>query len=192
MKNLNPYVQAAIHVAVFTALLLSVPLIAMLFTPRVNWDFFDFAIAGIIIFAHAYTFRAVTLQSDQFIFKIAMGFALLSGLFLLWSNLAVGIIGAEDNPANVMYLFVFLIGLMGSFLARFRAQQMSVVLFITAAAQALTVIIALSMGMQNYPHSSVMEIFAVNGFFIVLFSTAGLLFKQAAKEEKEPVAGQDA
>ena len=35
----------------------------------------------------------------------------MAAFLLIWINLAVGIIGSEDNPANLMYGAVLLLGL---------------------------------------------------------------------------------
>jgi hypothetical protein len=39
-------------------------------------------------------------------------------MFLVWMNLAVGIIGSEDNPANLMFGGVLALGILGAFIAR--------------------------------------------------------------------------
>jgi hypothetical protein len=40
------------------------------------------------------------------------GLAVGTALFLVWSNLAVGLIGSENNPANMMYLGVLAVFLL--------------------------------------------------------------------------------
>ena len=113
-------------------------------------------------------------------YRAAGAAALGSGLLLLWSNLAVGLIGSEDERANLMYFGVLAVGIAGAFIARFQPQGMAVALFATAAAVGLVAAIALAAGMDEYPESSVMEILAVNGFFMVLFVGSGVLFKRAS------------
>lgn len=120
--------------------------------------------------------------SDSLIYKIALGWALGSALFLIWTNLAVGIIGSEDNVANLMYFGVVLILITSAFIARFRPKGMAIALLATALAHASTIVIALIAGMEDYPGSSVYEIIMVNGFFITQFSLAGGLFWLASEE----------
>ena len=54
---------------------------------------------------------------------------------LVWINLAVGIIGSEDNPANLMYGGVLAVGVAGAVAARFRPGGMARALAATALAQ---------------------------------------------------------
>ena len=53
-----------------------------------------------------------------------------------------------------------------------------------ALAQA-SIIIALIFGINHYPESSVLEILAVNGFFMMGWVVSGLLFRWAAEPEYE-------
>ena len=39
-------------------------------------------------------------------YRLAFGLAFLAAMFLLWVNLAVGIIGEPENTANLMYVGV--------------------------------------------------------------------------------------
>lgn len=75
--------------------LLFVPLLAMLFTDEVNWSFFDFAIAFILLvgtgFSCEFIFRKIT---SKFTRIILCGFIILS-LLLIWAEVAVGIF---DSP----------------------------------------------------------------------------------------------
>jgi hypothetical protein len=50
-------------------------------------------------------------------------------------NLAVGVIGTEDDPANLMYVGVLAVGIIGAIIARFRPHGMARTLFATALAQ---------------------------------------------------------
>ena len=62
-------------------------------------------------------------------------------------NLAVGIIGTEDNPANLMYGGVLAVGIVGAIIARFQPHGMARALVATALAQALVAVIALIAGL---------------------------------------------
>jgi hypothetical protein len=52
----------------------------------------------------------------------------------------------------------------------------------TAFAQALVAVIALIAGL-GYPASPPLEILALNGFFVALFTGSALLFRHAAREQ---------
>ena len=106
-----------------------------------------------------------------------------ASLLLVWINLAVGIIGSENNPANLMYFGVIFVGVIGAGIARFRARGMARALFATAFAQALVPVIALLIGrsqasaLQEPP--GLAGVLALNAFFVLLFVVSALLFRHA-------------
>ena len=97
-----------------------------------------------------------------------------AGLFLIWANLAVGMIGDEGNPANLMYVLVLAVALIGVSVARFEPRDASIAMFATAAAQLVVVVIALVAGLNP-------ELRA-DAFFIAAWIASGLLFRQASLE----------
>ncbi len=99
-------------------------------------------------------------------------------------NLAVGLIGNEDNPANLMYFGVVAIGIIGAIIAHFQPQGMARALFATALAQVLVAVIALIAGLGS-PENGPLEIVALNGFFFALFVGSALLFQKAARARPE-------
>jgi hypothetical protein len=58
-------------------------------------------------------------MTDNRAYRAAVGVAIAAAFILVWMNLAVGIIGSEDNPANLMYGGVLAIGIIGAVIARF-------------------------------------------------------------------------
>lgn len=180
MKTSGKLLKAAKLPALITMVLLLVPLLAMQFTNEVRWDETDFVVAGLLLFGTGFSYKLIAMQSKNIIYRAAVATALGAGLFLIWSNLAVGIIGSEDNVGNLMYFGIILVLIASTFTARFRPKGMAIALFVTALAQGLTIAIALLSGMQHYPHSSVYEIIIVNGFFITLFLISAGLFWYAA------------
>lgn len=176
MKKQNSISTSLGVVALVTTVLLAIPLVAMIFTDEVNWSLSDFLLAGILLFGIGAMYVFISRQSHNIMYRIAAGLTLLSALFLIWANLAVGIIGSEGNVANLMYFGVILILIIGVALSRFLPHGMALALFSTALAQGSTILLAIAAGMHQYPGSSVLEIIMVNGFFIVLFSTSGVLF----------------
>jgi uncharacterized membrane protein YdcZ (DUF606 family) len=93
-------------------------------------------------------------------------------------NLAVGIIGAAGDPANLMYGGVLAVGVFGAFIAHFQARGMARALFATALAQVLVALIALILGWYPAELGPVL----LNGFFVALFVGSAWLFQQAARE----------
>ena len=61
-------------------------------------------------------------------------------------NLAVGVIGSEENPANLMFGGVLAVGIVGAVVARFRPRGMARALVSTAVAQTTVGVIAPARG----------------------------------------------
>jgi len=83
-----------IGIIVTVATILFIPFVAMQFTNEVNWTFFDFLVAGILLLGTGLiielTIRAVKNKNYQ----IGLIAAILIILFLVWAELAVGIFGS--------------------------------------------------------------------------------------------------
>jgi hypothetical protein len=180
MKNKN-----IIRIALATAFLLLVPFIAMQITDQVVWGLTDFAVAGALLFGTGLMYELVARKGGNIAYRVAVGVALAAALLLVWMNLAVGLIGSENNHANLMYIGVLAVGIIGAFLTRFQPQGMARALFATALAQASVALIALISGMHQYPGSSVSEILMLNGFFAALFVGSALLFRRATHKHNE-------
>ena len=178
MQNKN-----IIHLALGTAFILLVPLLAMLFTDQVVWDLTDFIVAGALIFGTGLTYELVARKGGTMAYRVAVGIALAAALLLVWMNLAVGIIGSEDNPVNLMYFGVLAIGILGTTIARLRAQGMARTLFATAIAQELVPVIALIIKKPQVTSveasMGVLGVLGLNAFFVMMFIGSGLLFRRS-------------
>ncbi len=173
------------YVALATASILMVPLVAMVFTTEVNWGVFDFVVMGILLFGTGLTYVLLSRVSDSLPYRVAVGVAVVAGLLLVWVNLAVGIIGSEDNAANVLYIGVLLVGVIGAVIARFEPLAMSRTLFATAIAQMLVPLIALIIWRPSFDETpGIVGVFILNAFFATLFSVSGILFRQAAQKHQ--------
>src|SRR5690606_1172739 len=90
-------------------------------------------------------------------YRFAVGLALVATLLLAWMSLGVGVIGADGDPANLMYAGVIGVGVVGAFAAHFRSRGMARALSAMAIAQALVGVIAL-VGRLGYPYSGPLEL----------------------------------
>ena len=113
-------------------------------------------------------------------YRSAAGVALATAIVLLWVNGAVGVIGSENNDANLMYFGVLGVGIIGAVIARFQPRGMALALFATATAQALVTLVAIVGGL-GFPASGPLELFFLNGFFIALWVVSGWLYRAAAR-----------
>lgn len=183
MKTKSKLYELIAAPALLTGILLLLPLMGMQFSVEVKWTLLDFIIAGMLLFGTGFTYKLITKSSSGILYRIAVGFALFSGLFLIWVNLAVRLIGSENSSANLMYYGVIAIGIIGAIIGRFKAKKMKQTLFAMAGTQALIAIVALFNGMHQIPKSSVTEVLGVNGLFITLFGIAALLFRYADQQQ---------
>jgi hypothetical protein len=119
-------------------------------------------------------------MTDKTTYRFAIGLSIAASLFLLMLIGAVGVIGVEGDRFDLVYFGVVGIGVLGALIARFRPHGMAKALLAMAAAQALVVVVALIVGKQDSPVSSVTEIVGLNGFFIALFVGAAWAFRSVA------------
>lgn len=165
---LRPYVWGT------AAVLLTIPAIAMQFTDEVNWDAFDFIVMGAMLAFACGVYEVGARLSGNRAYRGGFAVAILAGFLMVWINLAVGIVGNEDNPVNLLFFAILGVGMVAAPLGRFRPMGMARALYATAIAQAaVTAYIALA------GHGYV---FVLSGFFIAAWLTAAHLFRVAAED----------
>jgi hypothetical protein len=152
-------------------------------TNQVVWDAADFAFAGALIAAVGVICELAVSMTHSNAYQAAVGIALAAAFTLIWLNLAVGIIGAEDNPANLMYGGVLAVAIIGAVIGRFQPAGMARALFATALAQALVGVIALAAGFGSTAPSFPEAIVFLTGFFAALWLLSVYLFRKAAQEQ---------
>ncbi|MBO6622178.1 MAG: hypothetical protein JJ892_14135 [Balneola sp.] len=172
-------------VAIGTVILLLIPLIAMQFTSEVVWTLSDFVFAGVLLFGTGASFTVVLHKMENNFYRIGAGIALISTLFLVWVNGAVGIVGHEGEQINLLYFIIPAVGLIGAFLSRFRSRGLCYTLCIMAVIPMVIAIIALPGYMQEPPHNSATQILGINMFFTVLFSLSAISFRNAVRDQNE-------
>lgn len=172
------------YVALGTAAILLVPLVAMRFSSEVNWTPFDFMVMGLLLGGTGLAYVLIARISDSIAYRAAIGLAVVAGFLLTWVNLAVGIIGSEDNPANVLYLGVLIVGIVGAGKSRFQAGGMALTMFAIAAFQMLVPVIAMMVWRSTLDEPpGITGVFMLNGFFAAMFAVSGLLFRHASRKQ---------
>ena len=168
----------SIRIAIGTGLILLIPFVLTLLAIW-HWKPGAFVLAVVLLFGGAgLTYELVTKKkmSNQ-AYRFAVGVALAAVLVLVWMNAAVGgILG--DDPANMMYFGVLLVGCIGAIIARLEPQGMSSALLATAFAMALVPVIALLVGTPAFANG-VVAVFGLHAFFALLFVGSALLFRRA-------------
>ncbi len=181
MKNSKTIHRSTIAIALASVLFLLAQVVGTLATDEIAWGPGDFLFAGVMFAGIGLGNEVAARRADTTAYKVAIGVALAAGIFLIWSALAVGIVGATGDPADLMYAGVVAVGVIGAVIARFRPLGMARALLATAFAQAVAAVIALLAGKHEAPISSVAEILGINGMFVALFAGSAWLFQQAAR-----------
>lgn len=158
------------------ALILLAPLVAMQFSDTVAWDGGDFGVLGALLIGLYLAFELLARTTDAPPYRWGAAVALAGAFLLIVSNLAVGIIGSEDNRANLLYAGVLAVGAAGAALARLRPRGMARALLAMALLQAAIGVFALTAGLDTRP-----QVLLINAFFVGMFGGASLLFSRAAR-----------
>jgi hypothetical protein len=160
------------------AALILLPWLAMQVSDEVVWDLADFAFAGALVVSVGVTYELAARMTGNRAYRAAVGIALAAAFILVWGNLAVGIMGSEDNPANLMYGGVLAVGIIGALIVRFQPAGMARALFATALAQMWVAAVALIAGW-----GSTGDILLLTGFFAALWLISAWRFQKAARAQ---------
>ena len=156
------------------ALLLLLPLVAMRFTDEVNWTASDFVFAGVLFGSVGLAFELIVRKSGSFAYRAGAALAVVAAFLTIWVNGAVGMIGSEGNPFNLLFGGVLAIALIGAIVARFEAAGMARAMFAAATAQAAVA----ALGLTSDPLGGVFSI-----AFAAPWLLAAALFWKAAQEQ---------
>jgi len=171
--------------AIVVALILMIPL-AMQSTNEVQWnEAVAYGVILLVVGGFYELWRWLKTRSNMYRFAFGVG---LAGVILLgWVSGAVGIIGSENQPVNLMYWAVPAALLIGSLIARFKPSGMARTLFVTALVQILVPVIALIISPEvSWGNVGVIGVFVINSIFVVLFAVSALLFRRAERRDNEP------
>ena len=147
-----------------------------------NWDAWDFVFAGALTTVCALFYLFVRARKpDNGAYKSAVGLAVATAFVLVWVNGAVGIIGSENNDANMMYAGVLAVGVVGAVIARFQPAGMARAMLATALAQVLVAAIAVLAGFA--PEGGIGDVLMITAFFGLLWVGSAGLFRRAAQQE---------
>ncbi|RSK32433.1 hypothetical protein [Hymenobacter metallilatus] len=175
--------KSLLLVALVAGLLLLIPLVAMQYTTEVNWTFSDFVFAAVVLFGAGSTFVLIARMGNNGTYRLAAGVGVVAGLLLVWANAAVGLVGSEDHPANLLYGAVLLVALGGAIAARFRPLGTSNAMFAAALTYVAVTIIALFVwkptGAAAEPSAHLLNVVVFNAVFAGLWAVSGWLFRRA-------------
>jgi MFS family permease len=167
------------------ALILLIPFVLTLLGDGVeghgwHWTLGDFLVAFVLLFGTGLASELLASKSANAAYRCAVGIAVVAALLLVWVNAAVGMIG-DDNPANVLYVGVIAVGIMGASITRLHLHGMARTLCVMAMAQMVVPVLALILWPTDFA-PGVVGVFALNGVFAALWLLSAWLFRQAARE----------
>lgn len=150
------------------------PLVAMQFTPQVQWTPLDFVFAIVVIGGTGLMFEMAVGLSGNLAYRGAAALALLASLTLVWVEGAVGIVGDSGDPLNLMFAGGLLVEIAGSLAARFKPQGMAYAMGATAFAQLAAAAVA---GIDGWMTEALLCL-----PWVVLWGISAGLFRLAARQ----------
>ena len=170
--------------------LLIAPAIAMRFTDQVQWTISDFVFAGIVLIGAGGIAELAVRASGAWSYRFGAGLAVLASALLLWFNGAVGIIGSEDHPANILYLGVIIAAFVGAVASRFRAGGLALAMASAAVLQVIIGVVAVwrgwGEGSENWPR----PVIVLSIVFGLLWLASAALFRRAAVGHRAVGSGE--
>lgn len=157
------------------AFLLLLPAVAMQFTSEVDWTASDFIFMGVMLTVACGTYELMARMTSNTAYRAGVGVAIVTAFLTVWVNAAVGMLGSEDNPANLLFGGVLAVGFVGAIVARFRPLGMALAMVATALAQAGMAVYALVGGYA--------EVVLHVGFFVIPWLLSAQLFRKAARKQ---------
>jgi hypothetical protein len=158
------------------ATLLMLPWVAMRFTAEVDWSGADFMVFGALLAIACTGWELLVRLRGGLAWHAGVALAIGTAFLLVWSTLAVGLVGSEQHPANRLVAGVLLVAVAAAALARCRPAGMARAMLATAAAQVLLAPIAALAGAGHRAWGPCL-------FFAALWLLAGWLFQRAARAD---------
>lgn len=157
--------------------------VALLLIPWLGnwpWTASDFIFAAVMFGIVGGTFELAVRASGNASYRLGAAAALATGFLTIWINLAVGIIGNEDNPANLIFFAVIGAAVVGAVVGRFEAAGMARAMAVAGAIQA-----AIGIGVflldagASEPPGRVGLLMLIEFFALGWFVAAGLFHRAA-------------
>lgn len=155
------------------------PLVAMRYSAEVDWTAFDFIVWGVMLTVAAGAFDLATRMRGGLAYQMGAAVAVGSAFLLVWANLAVGVVGSENEALNLIFFPPLIVGVAGGFVTGFTPLGLSRTLWAMAVIQAITLAVAFAITRD-------LDALLV-AFWVVAWMMAAWLFGKAAGVEAERV-----
>lgn len=151
-------------------LLILGPLVAQMVYEEFLWSAMDFVVWTLLV-GGAFSLLMLGARSQKKIYRLAVTVSVMTGFLTIWANLAVGIIGREDNPMNLLYFGFLAVGIVGALISRGRGEGLVITLGMMSV---------LHCGMALWLCAVLATSTAwVTGILSALWCLAGILFHRA-------------
>lgn len=157
------------------AALLLVPAVASQVSDEMKWDSADFILVGLMLAAACGIWELAMNKTRNWSYAAGAIAAVGTAFLLFVVNGAVGIIGSEDNPVNLLFFGVLTLALGGAVIVRFKAEGMARAMAVTAGGQIVTG----ALGLMLFP--DVKGFLVGTAMFVPLWLASAWLFRRAAE-----------
>jgi hypothetical protein len=168
--------------AVPTALLTTPAVMMMRAAEGWDWSGFDFVFGAVLLYGTTGLIDLAIRKGGSTAYRLGAGLAVLAAFLLIWINGAVGVIGNEDNPANLVFFGIIAVALAGSILARFEARGMSRAMLVACALNAaVAAAVPVFAWGADEPPGAIGLTFLIGGFAL-MWGLSSALFAKAARD----------
>lgn len=169
--------KTILRVALVALGLLMVPVVASRVVDGWNWPPRAFVVVYLLFFGTGMAYALIARKMSSWTYKAGVGIALVTGFGLGWSNMVH--VADSENPANLIYYSVLVVGIAGAWLAHLKARGLAYTLFAMAALLALIAVLLPS----GAPRDLARNMAIGHAISVVLLTASGLLFRRASLAE---------
>lgn len=179
MRQLSHPGKTMLRVALGALALLMVPLAASQVVEGWNWNPGAFVFLYVLLCGLGMAYALIASKMSAWSYKAGVGLALAAGFALGWSNMVH--VADSENPANLAYYSVLLVGGAGAALARLEARGLARTLFAMAGVLSLIALLLPS----GAPPDLARNMAIGHAVLAALFTASGLLFRQASSADSK-------
>jgi hypothetical protein len=159
------------------AALMLAPAVATRVTDEMTWDSADFILVGLMLAAACGAWELAMRKTGSWAYSAGAIVAAGTAFLLFLVSGAVGFIGNESDPVNLVFFGVLTVAFGGAVIVRFRPEGMARTMAVTAGAQ----VAAAGLGVALVP--DVRGFLLGTALFVPLWLLSAWQFARAAREE---------
>lgn len=144
------------------------------------WTPADYLLVGMMLGGAGLAMELIVRVSRDWTYRFAAALGIAAAVLLFFVNGAVGFLGDEDNPYNLVFFGVIAVGAFGAVLAGFHPAGMAWAMYAAGAAQLLIGLVAIPLGWASPGFAGVYEVVMGTTMFTILWLVSATLFRRAA------------